>query len=55
MNESLKDDAKVQSYLNGNEKIINAMVGIVIKNAKLSGLKSFDPEIIKTYLIKHIK
>lgn len=55
MNEALKDESKVQSYLNGNEKIINAMVGMVIKNAKSSGLKSFDPEIIKNYLIKRIK
>lgn len=55
MDESLLDTTKVQSYLSGNEKIINAMVGNVIKNAKSADLKSFDPEIIKAYLIKHIK
>lgn len=52
MDEALLDTAKVQAYKSGNEKIINALVGSVIKNAKSSGLKSFDPEIIKAYLIK---
>lgn len=52
MDEALLDKTKVQAYKSGNEKIINALVGIVIKNAKSSNLKSFDPEIIKAYLIK---